>query len=63
MAEVTSGFTQKLNIINKKVRAFFSFVGTKLQNFPRLSIGEKIAYPCVGLGFILIITSMILFVV
>ncbi|MBT4935267.1 hypothetical protein HOL21_04820 [Candidatus Woesearchaeota archaeon] len=63
MAEVTSGFSQKLNAFNTKINAFFSFIGTKLKNYPKLSIGEKISYPSIALGVILIITSIILFVV
>ena len=48
--------------MNLKLEAFISFVSAKLANYPRLSVGEKIAYPAVGTGFVLMLVSMVLFI-
>ena len=57
------GFKQKLNSLNSKLNNFFKFIGNKLKNFKNLSLGEQISYPSIGLGFILIITSMVMFII
>lgn len=48
--------------INQQLSDFSAFVGGKLKNYPSLSIGEKISYPAIGLGFILFLTSVVLFI-
>tara|TARA_Y100000310_G_C20090905_1_gene538212 strand:+ start:330 stop:506 length:177 start_codon:yes stop_codon:yes gene_type:complete len=57
------GFKQQINLIDRKIVSFFNFVGNKLKNFPNLSLGEQISYPAVGLGLLLILTSIVLFIV
>ena len=56
-------FKQQLNQINLELNQFVNFVLVKLKNFPRLSLGEQISYPVIGLGFILIITAIVMFVI
>jgi hypothetical protein len=45
-----------------QVNEFLNFVNSKLNNFASLSIGEKVSYPLVGLGIILMLISLILFI-
>lgn len=46
---------QKINnFLNNTLLNFF-------KNFPKLSLGEQIAYGCIALGVILIIVSLFLF--
>jgi len=52
----------QLSLLNKKITSFFNFIGNKLKNFKNLFIGEQIAYSVIGLGFLLILVSMILFI-
>jgi hypothetical protein len=49
--------------INEVIVDFFSFVGNKLGNFKELSLGEQIAFGCIGAGLILILISIVLFIV
>lgn len=49
--------------VKEKIVNFFTFIADKLKNFKNLSLGEQIAYCCVGIGFILIIVSLIMFIV
>ena len=56
-------FQDSLQAMNDSINSFFNFIAGKLSNFKNLSLGEQIAYPCVGLGLLLIVTSIILFVV
>jgi hypothetical protein len=56
-------FKAQLNQINEKINSFFTFIGNKLKNFKNLSIGEQISYPSIGLGTLLILTSLILFII
>ena len=39
---------------------FFSFVGTKLGNYPSLSLGEQISYAAIGLGILLLLISLVM---
>jgi hypothetical protein len=48
--------------IGVQVNEFVNFINLKLNNFASLSLGEKISYPVAGLGTILILISLILFV-
>ncbi len=62
-----------MNELNNKINTFFKFtlpnffknLPMKIKNFPgkfqRMSMGEQIAYVCIILGIILIITSLFLF--
>lgn len=54
---------QKLDSVNQNINKFFSFITNKLKNYKNLTLGEQISFPTVGLGFILILISIILFVV
>jgi hypothetical protein len=53
---------EQFGAMQQQISSFFSFVGSRLENFTSLSLGEKIAYPAVGLGIVLTITSIIMFV-
>ena len=57
------GFRDQVNEFNQKVNAFFTFVGNRLRNFPDLSKGEQISYPAIGLGLLLIMIGVILFII
>ncbi len=63
VAELKDQFVDGLNQIGNSVSRFFWFVSNKLGHFSELSVGEQIAYGCVLLGIVLVITSIILFVV
>lgn len=55
-------FNVQLNLLVKKVKAFFTFIYNKLKNFKNLTLGEQISYVSIGLGLILVIISVILFI-
>lgn len=61
-AEVKNQLTDQLNQINEQISRFFGFVINKLKNYKNLSLGEQIAYPVVGAGFLLILISIIMFI-
>ena len=61
-AEVKNQLTDQLNQINEQISRFFGFVINKLKNYKNLSLGEQIAYPIIGAGLLLILTSIILFI-
>ncbi|GEM_PF-2517822 len=63
VTELKDQFVDGLNGLGDNVNSFFGFVGNKLAHFSDLSVGEQIAYGCVLLGIVLVITSIILFVV
>lgn len=63
VAELKDQFVDGLNEIGDSVSRFFGFVSNKLVHFSELSLWEQIAYGCVLLGIVLVITSVILFVV
>ena len=63
VAELKDQLVDGLNQIGDSVSGFFSFVSNKLAHFSELSVGEQIAYGCVLLGMVMVITSVILFVV
>lgn len=54
---------QQLAVLNKHIADFFAFIVGKLKNFKNLTRGEQVSYIAIGLGFVFIITSIILFVV
>ncbi len=56
-------FKQSLDDMNRNINAFFSFIGNKLKNFKDLSRGEQVSYGSIGLGLVLILVSIVLFVV
>ena len=61
-AEVKNRLIDQLNQINEQISRFFGFVINKLKNYKNLSLGEQIAYPVIGAGFLLILISIILFI-
>jgi len=48
--------------VNQQLNEFFTFVNGKLANFPNLSLGEQISYPSAGLGLILMLVALVLFI-
>ena len=56
-------FKQSLDQMNRKITAFFSFIGMKLKNFKNLTLGEQISYCSVGGGLLLMLVSVVLFMV
>jgi len=40
----------------------FEFLNNKLSNFGTLTLGEQISYSAFGLGFVLVLVSIILFI-
>ncbi|MBI4980180.1 hypothetical protein HZC30_01315 [Candidatus Woesearchaeota archaeon] len=54
-------FQDTLNDFNQKISDFFSFIGNKLQNFKELSVGEQVSFGCIGVGILLILISIVLF--
>jgi len=61
-AEVKNQLTGQLSQINGQISHFFGFVINKLKNYKNLSLGEQIAYPLIGAGFLLILASIIMFI-
>ena len=57
------GFKEQINQINQKINQFVNFIINKLANFKDLSLGEQIAYPAIGLGLLLLLISIVLFVI
>ncbi|MBS3123009.1 hypothetical protein J4437_00075 [Candidatus Woesearchaeota archaeon] len=49
--------------LNQNLNNFFNFIADKLKNYKNLSLGEQIAYPAVGLGLILLLVSLVMFVI
>jgi len=60
--QVVNQFQQQLNLMARQISAFFSFIGNRISNFTRLALAEQISYGLIGVGLILIITSVILFI-
>ena len=54
------GFNEQMADFNQKVNDLANFVVGKLKDFPNLTIGEQISYPAVGIGFILILVSVVM---
>ncbi len=57
------GFKDQMDMFNQKVNSFIGFIGDKLSNFSSLSRGEQVSYGSIGLGIILILASLVLFVI
>ena len=54
--------TKSVNSFNQSINNFFTFFGEQLKNFKQLETPEQIAFGCIGLGLVLIILAIILFV-
>ena len=46
-----------------RVGDFFSFVANKLAHFRSLSRGEQVSYGAVGVGLVLVLVALVLFLV
>jgi len=56
-------FINAITRINKKINTFFTFLLAKLKNFKNLTPGEQISYSSIGVGLVLIVVSMVLFII
>ena len=54
--EVFAGISQSFSNL-------FSYVTDQLKDFPSLSLGEQIAYAAIGVGLLLVLISIILFII
>lgn len=56
-----SNFQQQIALFNRRVSAFFSFLGMKLNNFKSLAVKEQISFGLIGIGLLFIMISIVLF--
>jgi len=49
--------------ISQSFSNLFSYVTDQLKDFPSLSLGEQIAYAAIGVGLLLVLISIILFII
>lgn len=56
-------FQQQVALFNRRFSAFFSFVLGRIKNFKNISLQEQIAYGVIGVGLVLMIISIILFLI
>jgi hypothetical protein len=63
MSEFQTKVNAQLKILTDQINSFFSFVGEKLKNYKNLTLGEQVAYPTIGVGLVLILTSLVLFII
>ena len=61
--ELKDELSDRISQFNVQLNDFFGFVGNKLKNFGNLSLGEQIAYGCIGAGLFLILLSIVFFIV
>ena len=54
---------EKLSMLQESFSAGVDFLKGKLSHFKQLSLGEQISYPAVGLGLLLVLVSVVLFIV
>lgn len=52
-----------INQIGYKIKSFGAFISDKIKSFKYLALGEQISYSSIGLGLILIMVSVVLFIV
>ena len=52
-----------LGRLNQKISSFFGFTGMKLKNFKNLTLGEQISFGAIGVGLVLMVTSVVLFII
>jgi hypothetical protein len=60
-ADIKDSIGDRMANFNEQLNDFFGFLGKKLGNFSRLALGEQIAYSCIGVGGVLILVAIILF--
>jgi hypothetical protein len=63
MKEINTQINGFVKNLNENLNSFVNFIGSKLKNFKNLTIGEQISYPAIGLGLILVLVSIILFII
>ncbi|MBU1111325.1 MAG: hypothetical protein KJ896_00980 [Nanoarchaeota archaeon] len=60
-------FNNKVNALfadlQEKISYIAHFVVSRLKNYKNITLGEQIAYPCIGSGMLLIFVSIILFII
>jgi len=61
--QIVNNFQQQAMLFNRRISAFFSFIGMKLKHFKALSIQEQISFGLIGIGLVLVVTSAVLFLV
>jgi len=49
--------------LGEQFAALFQFVAGKLKNFKNLTLGEQIAYSCIGAGLAFLLTALVLFII
>jgi len=59
----TNQLNQQLAVFNQKITDGTNFLINKLKNFKNLTLGEQIAFCCMGGGLFLIILSIIFFLI
>ncbi len=52
---------QPLKQLNQEINLFLNFLSRKLKNFRTISPGEQIAFLLTGLGLVLIVVSVVMF--
>ncbi|MEK6940100.1 MAG: hypothetical protein AABX31_05215 [Nanoarchaeota archaeon] len=61
--QMANNFQQQAVLFNRRMSAFFSFLGMKLTNFKTLTLQEQISFGLIGMGLVLVVTSIVLFLV
>ena len=56
-------FKYQLELLAVGFNRSFSFVASQLKHFSQLSLGEQISYPVIGMGFILVMISIVMFII
>lgn len=60
-------FNDKVNAmfadLQEQVSRIVNFVVSRLKDYKNITLGEQIAYPCIGAGLLLILISIILFLI
>ncbi|MEW5897461.1 MAG: hypothetical protein AB1668_07235 [Nanoarchaeota archaeon] len=59
--EINGQISGALSAFNQKFNNMFSFLYQKIKNFRDLTLGEKISYSTMGIGLLLILISLVMF--
>lgn len=62
LAQLNAGINHRLAVFTQKFVGFFTFIAYKLKNFKNLTLGEQLGFGSVGIGLILILISLIMFI-
>ena len=49
--------------LGEQFAAIFQFIAGKLKNFKNLTLGEQIAFSCIGAGLLFFLTALVLFII